>query len=124
VPFVNFVVRRLKLRLTTKGTNDTKDCSIGGHGVDGGSVHWTPASVAPSGACFYPGREPTTHAVGYHLSVLRTCRGREECAGKRGMEPASVRPFFAAFAASREATSARQWGRVYKLYICRHTGRQ
>ena len=43
------------------------------------------ASVAPSGARSDLGTQPTAHAVGYHLSVLRTCRGGEGADGHVGL---------------------------------------
>ena len=106
--------------------------------MDGGCVQWTPTSVAPSEAGFGLGREPTTHAVGYRLSVLRTCRGRQEYAHghvewnqpQDGNSSRLLRPRLSVKGKGRQACKPhrgwepRQWGRVYKLYICRHTGRQ
>ncbi len=78
--------------------------AVGGRGTGEEGVRWTTVSFAPSGAGFDLGREPTADAVGYRLSVLRTCRGSEDCARKRGMEPASVRQLLAAFAAFQTPT--------------------
>jgi hypothetical protein len=116
--------------------------ALGGRGTGEECGGWTPTSVAPSGACFNLGPEPTADAVGYRLSVLRTCRGSEACTPKcEGRTPASVRQSFAASRLFRPRLSVkgkgrisrkaskpprgwkpRQWGRVYILYICQNAG--
>ncbi len=62
---------------STGAHTKTRRASVRVGRIRGEEAYWAAESVAPSGARFDLVMEPTADAVGYRLSVLRTCRGSQ-----------------------------------------------
>ena len=62
---------------STGAHTKTRRASVRVERIRGEGANWAAESVAPSGARFDLVMEPTADAVGYRLSVLRTCRGSQ-----------------------------------------------